>query len=102
MTITRITIEPGTASQAGRVDVTRVNATTETQIAQHMEVDEQDAVQEGCRPVRIPSAQAAGVDPGGFCPAHQCVSANNQQLGAGLAQPYGRSQRVTVHAGQDF
>ena len=71
MTTARITIEPDIASQAGRIDVARVDATTEAQIAQHMEADEQQAMQEGCCPVCSPRSQAAGVDPGGFCPAYQ-------------------------------
>ena len=60
MTTTRITIEPGNASQAGRVDVARVDATTEAQIARHMEADEQLSMLGGSPPVCTPSEQAVG------------------------------------------
>lgn len=49
MTTTRITIEPGTASLTGRIDVARVDATTEAQIAQHMAVDEHQAMQDAAQ-----------------------------------------------------
>lgn len=49
MTTTRITIEPGTASLTGRIDIARVDATTEAEIARHMAVDEHQAMQDAAQ-----------------------------------------------------
>ena len=49
MTTTRITIEPGTASLTGRIDVARVDATTENVISKQAAADEAQAMQDAAK-----------------------------------------------------
>lgn len=49
MSTTRIQIDPNTVLLLGRIDVARVDATTEAQIAQHMAADDQQAMQDAAQ-----------------------------------------------------